>query len=146
MHSVLTRNRVWCTHIADKNYEWQITIKDGDLLLITDHTSDPGWWEVCGPVTPLMLNIIHLQGCVLRFGADLQAVEISEVGWVPGHPSFYSPVILDSQDITQLMRTQQAEQKLQHLVSDFIKGNKSAQVLPCALNCAFSYYDAGRIR
>mgnify|MGYP002386828360 CR=1 FL=1 len=45
--------RVWNKYTADKNYDWQISVNDDDLLLITDHLSDPGWWEVLY-LTPLM--------------------------------------------------------------------------------------------
>jgi len=59
----------------------------------------------------------------------MQTVHISEIGFVPGHPSFYSPVLLDKADITLLMASLQKKDKsYQELVGEFIKGHHNEEV------------------
>ena len=72
---------------------------------------------------------------MLRVGADMQTVHISEIGFVPGHPSFYSPVLLDKADITLLMASlQKKDRGYQELVGEFIKGhhNEEVRMIPCS--------------
>jgi hypothetical protein len=70
-------------HVAQKEYEWQMTTREGDLLLITDHLSDPGWW----------------QACIWQIGRHPSTVEEEEKGWVPGMDVFYSGVLMVQADM-----------------------------------------------
>ena len=78
------------------------------------------------------------KGCVLHFAADMETVEISEVGFVPGHPSFYSPVLLDKEDIDHLMKTfHQKDEQYKRTVSEFIKGHRNVSMVTTSFSSLF---------
>lgn len=69
--------------MGQKEYDWQMTTREGDLLLITDHLTDPGWWEACQ----------------WQVGRHPSTVREEEKKWVPGMDVFYSSVLMVKADM-----------------------------------------------